>query len=105
MGPRVVASDFYRGKTKSIYEREPLFKDFVQTIPQRYGGPINIYNTGTLDTIKHDFKNMVDDKWNRSQMKDPSVEMSFGAKAYAWSARARATTPTSLPRVYVYHRS
>jgi len=23
---RVVASDFYRGKTKSIYEREPLFK-------------------------------------------------------------------------------
>jgi len=122
--PRVVASDFYRGKTKSIYEREPLFKDFVQTIPQRYGGPINIYNTGTLDTIKHDFKNMVDDKWNRSQMKDPSVEMSFGAKAYAWrdlhvkekvpasqriyrdqSARARATTPTSLPRVYVYHRS
>ena len=75
-----MASDFYRGKTKSIYEREPLFKDFVQTIPQRYGGPINIYNTGTLDTIKHDFKNMVDDKWNRSQMKDPSVEMSFGAK-------------------------
>ena len=75
-----MASDFYRGKTKSIYEREPLFKDFVQTIPQRYGGPINIYNTGTLDTIKTDFKNMVDDKWNRSQMKDPSVEMSFGAK-------------------------
>lgn len=122
--PRVVASDFYRGKTKSIYEREPLFKDFVQTIPQRYGGNVNIYNTGTLDTIKTDFKNMVDDKWNRSQMKDPSVEMNYGAKLYAWrdmhqkekvpasqriyrdqSARARATTPTFLPRVYVYHRS
>jgi len=122
--PRVVASDFYRGKTKSIYEREPLFKDFVQTIPQRYDGPINIYNTGTLDTIKSDFKDMVADKWNRSQLKDPSVEMNFGAKAYAWrdmhvkekipasariyqdqSSRARATTPTFLPRVYVYHRS
>jgi len=122
--PRVVASDFYRGKTKSIYEREPLFKDFVQTIPQRYNGPINIYNTGTLDIIKSDFKDMVADKWNRSQMKDPSVEMNFGAKAYAWrdmhvkekipasariyqdqSSRARATTPTFLPRVYVYHRS
>ena len=96
----------------------------MQTIPQRYGGPINIYNTGTLDTIKNDFKNMVDDKWKRSQMKDPSVEMSFGAKAYAWrdlhvkeavpasqriykdqNTRARATTPVFLPRVYVYHRS
>lgn len=121
---RVVASDFYRGKVKSIYEREPLFKDFCQTIPQRYGGQVNIYNTGTLDTIKTDFKAMVEDKWNRSQLQDPSVEMNFGAKVYAWRdmhvkekvpasariyreqcARPRATTPTSSPRVYVYHRS
>jgi len=121
---RVVASDFYRGKVKSIYEREPLFKDFCQTIPQRYGGQVNIYNTGTLDTIKTDFKAMVEDKWNRSQLKDPSVEMNFGAKVYAWRdmhvkekvpasariyreqcARPRATTPTYSPRVYVYHRS
>jgi hypothetical protein len=28
-GARVVASDFYRGKVKSIYEREPLFHDFA----------------------------------------------------------------------------
>lgn len=121
---RVVASDFYRGKVKSIYEREPLFKDFCQTIPQRYGGQVNIYNTGCLDTIKTDFKAMVEDKWNRSQLQDPSVEMNFGAKVYAWRdmhvkekvpasariyreqcARPRATTPTSSPRVYVYHRS
>merc|ERR1712210_317280 len=64
--------------------REPLFKDFCQTIPQRYGGQVNIYNTGTLDTIKTDFKAMVEDKWNRSQLQDPSVEMNFGAKVYAW---------------------
>jgi len=122
---RVVASDFYRGKVKSIYEREPLFKDFVTTIPQRYGDKVNIYNTGTLDTIKTDFKAMVEDKWNRSQLQDPSVEMNFGAKVYAWrdmhvkdkipaSARIyrdqnargpRATTPINNPRVYVYHRS
>lgn len=121
---RVVASDFYRGKVKSIYEREPLFKDFCQTIPQRYGGQVNIYNTGTLDTIKTDFKAMVEDKWNRSQLQDPSVEMNFGAKVYAWRdmhvkekvpasariyreqcARPRAMSPTSSPRVYVYHRS
>lgn len=121
---RVVASDFYRGKVKSIYEREPLFKDFCQTIPQRYGGQVNIYNTGTLDTIKTDFKAMVEDKWNRSQLQDPSVEANFGAKVYAWRdmhvkekvpasariyreqcARPRATTPTYSPKVYVYHRS
>ena len=29
-GAKVVASDFYRGKVKSIYEREPLFRDFAE---------------------------------------------------------------------------
>ena len=121
---RVVASDFYRGRVKSIYEREPLFADFCHTIPQRYG-QINIYNTGTLDTLKTDFKSMVEDKWRRMACRDPSVEMNFGAKVYPWrdlavkerepaSARifraheargARATTPVNMPRVYVYHRS
>ena len=33
-GARVVASDFYRGKVKSIYEREPLFHDFAQVITE-----------------------------------------------------------------------
>ncbi len=121
--PRVVASDFYRGKVKSIYEREPLFNDFCRTIPQRYGN-INIYNTGTLDTIKTDFKAMVEDKWSRKTKEDPSVEANFGTKAYPWrnmmvkpnepasarlirvhNERARATTPVSMPKVYVYHRS
>jgi len=121
--PRVVASDFYRGKVKSIYEREPLFADFCRTMPQRYGN-VNIYNTGTLDTLKNDFKTMVEDKWRRKELKDPSVEMNFGAKAYAWrdlavkprereskrifreqEARPRGSTPVGMPRVYVYHRS
>lgn len=122
--PRVVASDFYKGKVKSIYEREPLFEDFCRTIPSKYGH-INIYNTDTLDTLKTDFKSMVDDKWKRMSCRDPSVEMNFGAKVYPWrdlavkerepaSARIfrshdargpRATTPVNMPRVYVYHRS
>lgn len=120
---RVVASDFYRGKVKSIYEREPLFKDFCTTIPQRYGY-VNIYNSDTLGNIKTDFKNMVEDKWNRMRCQDPSVEMNFGAKVYPWrdlatkphepassriireqSRGPRATTPVNMPRVYVYHRS
>lgn len=121
--PRVVASDFYKGKVKSIYEREALFTDYCRTLPDRFG-PINIYNSGTLNNIKHDFKNMVEDKWQRMQRKDPSVEMNFGAKVYPWrdlqvkpaepassrifrdqASRPRATTPSSLPRIYVYHRS
>ena len=119
----MVASDFYRGKIKSIYEREPLFDDFCRTIPHRYGS-INIYNAGTLDSIKNDFKSMVEDKWKRKTLKDPSVEMNFGAKVYPWrdmavkerepasarifrvhDARPRASTPVNMPRVYVYHRS
>ena len=29
---RVVASDFYRGKVKSIYEREPLWREFSSSV-------------------------------------------------------------------------
>ena len=25
--------DYYRGKTKSIYEKEPMFRDFARNIP------------------------------------------------------------------------
>jgi hypothetical protein len=121
--PRVVASDFYRGKVKSIYEREALFTDFCRTIPNRHGN-INIYNSATLDTLKGEFKSMVEDKWKRKGFNDPSVEHDFGTKVYPWrdvvmkerepassrifrnhDARPRATTPVSMPRVYVYHRS
>ena len=125
-GPRVVASDFYKGRVKSIYEREPLFNDFARTIPQRYGPKLNIYNSSVLGTIKHDFKDMVEDKMTRKTLKDPGVERDFGTKAYPWrdtlakerepaSARiyraqearrtSRGTTPVNMPRVYVYHRS
>jgi len=122
--PRVVASDFYKGKVKSIYEREPLFKDFCRVIPQRYG-PINIYNTETVSTLKHDFKDMVEDKMKRRELEDPSVETNYVAKAYAWrdlvirprepaskrifreqSARPRCMSPiNTVPKINVYHRS
>jgi len=121
--PRVVASDFYKGKVKSIYEREPLFKDFCHIIPHRYGS-INIYNAQTLDTLKYDFKAMVEDKMTRRSLEDPSVESNILAKAYAWrdlvvkpkepasarifreqSSRPRLTSPSPTPKLYVYHRS
>lgn len=118
-----MASDFYRGHVKSIYEREPLFNDFCREIPKRYGH-VNIYNTACLDTIKTDFKAMVEDKLKRKSCRDPSVEHNFGSKVYPWrdiavkekepasvrifrtqDARPRAVTPVNMPRVYVYHRS
>lgn len=122
--PRVVASDFYKGKVKSIYEREPLFKDFCRVIPQRYG-PINIYNTETVSALKYDFKDMVEDKMKRRELEDPSVETNYVAKAYAWrdlvirprepaskrifreqSARPRCMSPiNTCPKINVYHRS
>lgn len=51
---RVVASDFYRGKIKSIYEREPLFRDFAKGL-RLEEAKLSMYNSGTLDTIKKDF--------------------------------------------------
>jgi len=124
--PRVVASDFYKGRVKSIYEREPLFNDFARTIPQRYGPTLNIYNSSVLNTVKHDFKDMIEDSMTRKTLKDPGVGRDFGTKAYPWrdtlakerepaSSRiyrsqearraGRGSTPVNMPRVYVYHRS
>jgi len=121
--PRVVASEFYRGKIKSIYEREPLFKDFCHIIPHKYG-PINIYNQDTVSTLKTDFKAMVEDKMRRKDLKDPSIESNYLAKAYAWrdlvvkptepasarlfreqASRPRMMSPETNPKIYVYHRS
>jgi len=121
--PRVVASEFYRGKIKSIYEREPLFKDFCHIIPHKYG-PINIYNQDTVSTLKTDFKAMVEDKMRRKDLKDPSIESNYLAKAYAWrdlvvkptepasarlfreqASRPRMMSPEANPKIYVYHRS
>merc|ERR1719412_2915880 len=121
--PRVVASEFYRGKVKSIYEREPLFKDFCHIIPQKYG-PINIYNQECVSTLKTDFKAMVEDKMRRKDLKDPSIESNYLAKAYAWrdlvvkptepasarlfreqASRPRMMSPETNPKIYVYHRS
>ena len=61
--------DYYRGKTKSIYERDPLFSDFVSSIPTTS----NMYNSGNLNCLKEQFQTMVQDKWSRKQMQDPSV--------------------------------
>ena len=68
--------EYYRGKTKSIYERDPLFSDFVASIPPT----TNLYNSGNLTCLKGQFQNMVQDKWGRKQMEDPSVDHDMALK-------------------------
>ena len=60
--------DYYRGKTKSVYEKEPIFQDFVNNIPLSES---NLYDTDNLSKIKHRFNNMMQDKWGRDQTPDP----------------------------------
>jgi len=125
---RVVASDFYRGKVKSIYEREPLFREFSAKAAAKSAdgkGQLNLYNSEQLSSMKSDFKAMVEDKYRRVSFNDPSVGRDAGTKLCPWSnVLHKASVPASqalgekhslrkresspfrpLPRVTLYHRS
>lgn len=105
--------DYYRGYTKSIYEREPLFTDFVRNVD---------VNTSDISGLKRDFQSMIQNKWGKKQLNDPGIEHDIASKAHSWGnylgkgaepssitlARKhaeRATTPVVHPRIYIYHRS
>jgi hypothetical protein len=105
--------DYYRGYTKSIYEREPLFTDFVKNID---------LNTSSLSNIKREFHSMINDKWGKKQLNDPSIDHAIASKAHSWGNylnkglepssitlgrkhAERGTTPVIQPRIYIYHRS
>ena len=60
--------DYYRGKVKSVYEKEPVFKDFVRNIPLSES---NLYDNTNLSRIKRRFNNMLQDKWGRDKTPDP----------------------------------
>ena len=75
--------DFYRGKVfgyktfrfqrflvkvKSVYEKEPMFKDFVRNIPLSES---NLYDNNNLSRIKRRFNSMLLNKWGRDQTPDP----------------------------------
>lgn len=121
--PRVVNSDFYRGSVKSIYEREPLFQDFTRSVAHK---GYNMYNSVHLQQMKTEFKEMVEDKFDRRMVKsDPTVEREFGRKLYPWrnvkasdteraserlaeahaERKRREITPVNKPRLFLYHRS
>ena len=48
--------DYYRGKVRSVYEKEPLFKEFVRNIPL---SEMNFYEARTMTSLKQRFSNMV----------------------------------------------
>merc|ERR1712107_334442 len=54
--------DYYRGKVKSVYEKEPYFKDFVRNIPL---SETNVYDMNNLSRLKKRFNSIVQDKWGR----------------------------------------
>ncbi|XP_023327926.1 uncharacterized protein LOC111701042 [Eurytemora carolleeae] len=111
-------SDYYRGKTKSIYEREPMFDEFVSNLPLT---DLHAFNSTDLGRLKRQFQAMVENRWSRKQCNDPSVPHDTAYKASSWSNylakpspasvtlgekhRYRGKTPSNLPRIYVYHRS
>ena len=47
--------DYYRGKTKSIYEKEPIFRDFARNIPLSQ----SLDDSSSLHSLKRDFQKMV----------------------------------------------
>lgn len=122
--PRVVNTDFFKGKVKSIYEREPLFQDYSRSIEHK---GYNMYNSQHLRQMKQEFKDMVEDKFDRRMNhSDPAVERDFGRKLYPWRnikasepelastrlaqthadrARREVTPVGNRPRIFVYHRS
>ena len=60
--------DYYRGKVKSVYEKEPCFKDFVRNIPLSES---NVYDQNNLSRLKRRFQSLVSDRWGRDATPDP----------------------------------
>jgi len=112
--------------TKSIHERDPLFTDFVTSIPS--SGTGNLYNSGNLTQLKDQFRVQVQDHWDRRSRGDPAVNHDIAYKTHGWSNYLnRGSTASSeelgrkhsrsqieanrksydslMPRLTVYHRS
>ena len=48
--------DYYRGKVRSVYEKEPMFREFVRNIPL---SEMNFYEHRNLSVLKQRFNTMV----------------------------------------------
>jgi len=100
--------DYYRGKTKSIYEKEPMFRDFARNIPLSQ----SIDDSTSLHSLKRDFQKLVsakDPELGRPDPLKPSAGQNrlYQPKSEMLSQRhkSQAPAPIILPYIYVYHRS
>jgi len=111
---------YYR-PNESIHERDLLFSNFLG------GGSSSgssMYSTGNMTNMKEQFSSMVQDRWSRKQLEDPSVDHDFARKASAWSnylsrgsqaasevlgrkhsAARLEKTSFNMPKIYVYHNN
>jgi len=110
--------DYYRGKVKSIYEREPMFAEFVRNLPLT---DLHANSSTDLRRLKRSFQYMIEDRWGRKQCNDPSAPHDTAIKTTPWANylsrpepasvvlaekhRYRGKTPVAMPRITVYHRS
>jgi len=110
--PYKTNQDYYKGKVKSVYEKEPAFKDFYRNIPLSES---NFYDNHNLTRIKQRFNNMVQNKTGRDMITSrydpytPSGRFSgiFEPKSETLAVKHKAVLPlpTPLPFIYVYHRN
>ena len=80
--------DYYRGKVKSVYEKEPMFKDFVRNIPLSES---SLYDNTNLSRIKRRFNNLLQDKWGRDQTPDPLQPSKVNNKSWCQTRGADST--------------
>jgi len=69
--------------TKSIHERDPLFTDFVTSISSSNTG--SLYNSGNMTQLKDQFREQVQDHWDRRSRGDPAVNHDIAYKTHGWS--------------------
>ena len=60
---------------QSIHERDLLFKNFLGSSTCS-----SSYSAGNMTSMKEQFSSMVQDRWSRKQMEDPSVDHDFARK-------------------------
>jgi len=100
--------DYYRGMTKSVYEKEPLFRDFARNIPLSQS---NLYDNNNISTLKRTFDCLLSLRQPHRGIPDP-LAPSQGEQRYRPRSadlevrqRAGAGRPCALPYIYVYHRN
>lgn len=122
--PPIPNSDYYKSYVKSIYEKEPLFKDFYASIPTQNR---NFYSRDSLNQLKTEFHGMIGDQrtgTTGSSIPDPVLYHEMTSKLYPSratalkdpvpasirleqirSSRPRLPGPDYVPKLYMYHRS